>query len=137
MRQFLDHLKVSWGDTEYDTDRVMFSVGLVFGLVLLNPFVDTFGSARGYTFMSQFPEWAWGLLLVSIALVRLWTIAEQHLAGRRNIALLSMGIWLFIAWGFMISNPAGTGWPVYGLIAYHDSRIYWRGKGLKWTSTKP
>jgi hypothetical protein len=137
MRAFIEHFLISWRDPEYSADRIMFSLSMLFGLVLINPFVETFASSRGYSFMSSvMPETAWGALLVGIALCQFWTITEQHLEGRRNVALLSMGVWLFISWGFLISNPAGTGWPVYGLLAYHSLRIYWKGRRSRWTSVQ-
>jgi hypothetical protein len=136
MMAFLAHFVVSWNDDEYTSDRIMLSLSLVFGLILLNPWVDTFASSTGYTFMaSTLPEWAWGTLLVGIALVRLWTITEQHLEGRRNVALVSMGIWIFISWGFFINNPSGI-WALYSLMAYHNFCIFWRGRRGRWTSAR-
>ena len=129
IRGFVPALMVAWTDIRFDTDRILLSTQVALGVWLASPLM-TFSTAPGYRKMSEImPEFWWGVLLVFLSLVHVDTMIHANLNVRRNVALFEMGAWIFITWASVVSNPAGLGVPIFGLLAWHYYRIFKTSRG--------
>lgn len=125
IRRFPSEVMIAWTDIRFSTDRVLLSTQVFLGLWLAAPFLDTFTSAVAYRKMAEImPEFWWGFCLCFLSLLHIDSMTHSNLVVRRNLALAEMGMWIFMTWAFVVSNPAGLEVPVYALMAWHFYRIY-------------
>jgi hypothetical protein len=90
------------------------------GAFIAQPYIDTFSSSGAFGWLSRHLgtyEDTMGVVMVLIG-------ASAHLALWRNwqqwerVGLAFAGcLWTFWAATFWVSNPHGTGWVIYGVLA--------------------
>jgi hypothetical protein len=128
-RSFPAALMIAWADIRFITDRVLLSTQFALGVWLAMP-LTTFASSAGYRKMSELlPEFWWGILLIAVTVIHIDSMIHSNMNVRRNVALLEMGLWIFIAWASVVSNPVGLGVPIFALLGYHFYRIYKKSRG--------
>lgn len=95
------------------------------GLLLLNPYWDTFSSSIGFSIMARLMhENLWGALLTVMG-IRLYYAEKRNSLQQRRDTLFGM----FILWGFItttiiLANYRSTGSIVYPLILWYTFRAY-------------
>jgi hypothetical protein len=126
--------------TSFDTEPVELGLGLlllVWALWLARPDVDTFGSTQSFRLMYEIgtqnllgawvgAENAWAVVMLLVALIKLYGLISQKLTLRRFGALLGTCIWIAIALCIGGSNPNGTGIVVYPTFAVGSVWVLWR-----------
>lgn len=75
--------------------------------------------ADTYTFIaSSLPEWAWGVVFVSLAVLKLWTLLYARSRGLQVLSNSALTFaWAVVAIGAAVSSPGGMGVVVYGGLA--------------------
>jgi len=115
------------------------SAKLLWGLLLVNPYVDTFESSQSYSAMAHLFFWVntqtsellWGLTLIVMSLCHLYTIVGKYSKARFVCDHISMGFWLFIGAVFFFANKSGLGPYFYWFIGIYEF-IYSRREVDKW-----
>lgn len=106
-------------------ERMMATFGMIWGVWLLNPFVNTFATSRSYTAMAGIAgEFWWGIAGLTLGAFQRATWAYDLRQRRRRSSFLMGMYWLFIAVSFAFSNPEGTGFPIYSLFALYCFYAY-------------
>lgn len=95
-------------------------VAIVWGLFVINPYVDLFDRyPQIYKPMAQLaPEWIWGLAFVASGVVAF------RCAGwgtRRRALMLMTIVYSFFACLFFLGDKTSPGWGVYGLFALFNA----------------
>lgn len=92
---------------------------LTWGLVVGNPLNDTFATSTAFRALRQtgMPEWLFGLLFLLTGAVQMVALARWREELRALAGLVAGGLWTFLSATIFISNPRGTGWSTYGVIA--------------------
>lgn len=106
--------------TDYDTEPTELGLGClstVFGLWLLNPWIDTYAAAPSFRLLASVaPEWFWGLGFLALGLLRFRSIHDGSLAHRRRVSFVGALAWWSLWASFTLANPAATATVVYGVI---------------------
>jgi glycerol-3-phosphate acyltransferase PlsY len=103
------------------------SLSAVLGIVLFNPFVDTFSTGRGYAAMAGlFSEYTWGAILFTNGALALIAMARRSYHWRRAMMFAIACQWGFIGTTFYLSNPYS--WSPYFFVWLMLSAgwAYWR-----------
>lgn len=96
-------------------------IKVAWGIVLLSPDNTFAANPRSYTNMTAIAtEQQWGIFLLIAGIIHLSAIFTYNLKFRIITQIASVGIWLFIAAQFWLSNPIGTGKITYALAAMID-----------------
>ena len=83
--------------------------------------IQTFAAVRSYDSMAIIAnENVWGIALCMIGILHLASIFSLRLLARIIMQIVSIGVWLFMATMFGISNPVGTGLWTYAFAAMCD-----------------
>ena len=88
------------------------TLGLV-GFMLLLPFSTFDANPTAFATMSRWPEWAWGGLLMLVALAQAYAVARNHADGRRGAALAAATLYGFLATLYFLANPVNLGTPTW------------------------
>lgn len=100
-------------------------VALGWGLVLAMPW-ETFDTSASFEAMSILPEWLWAGTMLWLGITQLGALVLDHRRPRRWSALGATAVWAFLAVGFAISNPYGTGIVVYPCLSAAAGWAYLR-----------
>src|SRR5688572_6719454 len=109
-------------DTNYLVQRLSgFSfysalIKIALGLVFLDS-ANTFAvNPISYASMAMLAnEDVWGWFLLTVGVFHVFSIFSDRLVYRIPAQIISVGVWLFIAVQFLVSNPIGTGKITYGI----------------------
>lgn len=111
--------------TKPDPEPFMAALTYLWGLWLLNPWVDTFATGRGYDAMKHIAsETVWGTLFLIMGAKMQYAISVKSLKKRRDSCFGLLILWGFIAATIVYSNPLSTGTVVYPLIAAFLTWLY-------------
>jgi hypothetical protein len=114
----------------YDTEPVEVFLGataILLGLLLLNPWTDTFASTSVYDTLSAVaPEYIWGASLLMLGWARLYAVLLNLHSLRQTVAFCGFLLWLFVTIAFAHANPAATAVPVYGMFSLASAWVYIR-----------
>lgn len=107
------------------------SLSAVLGIVLFNPFVNTFASGRGYAamaglFPAPYNECIWGGILFANGALGLIAMLRRSYRWRRAMMFSIACQWGFIGTTFWLSNPQA--WSLYFFLwlALSAGWAYWR-----------
>ncbi len=93
-------------------------------IVLLLPY-DTFGSSEGYHSMASIAsEETWGFAILAIAIINLIGLAKGHQKIRMIGLLLAMGLWVFVAMMFALSNVIVVTTGTYIIVAALNGYVF-------------
>jgi hypothetical protein len=105
----------------------------LFGLWVLNPWVDTFESSKSYLLMAQFPspnsrlnEYLWGLTMAVTAGLHLWSLFRDKHKLHRYSLVVSLFFWTTVAIAFLAVNAAAVGGAQFALTALVCAFVLWR-----------
>jgi len=103
----------------------LYQLVFLWGLWLINPYIDTFSSGRGFTAMQHIaPEEVWAVLFIFKG-IRIWyAFHVGNIKLQRDVLFGAFILWGFATVTIVISNPYGTGSVVYPLITYYIWRAY-------------
>lgn len=94
-------------------------IALMWGLWLANPWLESFDSSPSYAALAQvLPEWAWGLVMIALGVLTLYSISQQFGRLRRWLSLIHVIFWMFVSTLLAIGNLSSAGIPVYYVIAF-------------------
>lgn len=98
------------------------------GIPFWNPWTNIFASnPKSYSFIAQYVDEFWfGLLMISVALIRLWSVAARSNRWRDATGIVSSFVWMFLAVGFWMANHASSGPWTYGFCFCMEALIVWR-----------
>lgn len=103
------------------------ALALVWGLFLVNPYVNTFAVGVGWRAMAELaPEWAWGLGALLTGAAGILGLGNDLRRVRRYAAFLHAVAWAFISTMMVTSNALGTGWVTYGMVAAGSLIVFLR-----------
>lgn len=92
------------------------TLGLV-GFMLLLPFSTFEANPTAFATMAYLPEWAWGGLLMLVALAQAYAVARDHAQYRRWTALAAATLYAFLAALYFVANARNLGSPVWAVHA--------------------
>jgi uncharacterized membrane protein HdeD (DUF308 family) len=91
---------------------------LMWGMWVLNPWVNSFASSAAFTEMGQLaPEWLWGIVIMAIGLFQTIVVFTENCKLRADAALLSMFTLFSMSMLVFYSNFASTAGITYLVIA--------------------
>lgn len=90
-------------------EALMAAIFIVYGLVILNPAVDTFSAGKAYNLVSQvMSEWQLGNLLISMGLFKLIALIRAVYGLRLIATSLAFVVWSLIFSAMLVSNPTAS-----------------------------
>lgn len=102
----------------------------IFGLVLFNPYVNTFATSSAWGMMHGLSlgyEWPWGLLFMVIGASHFYAFTQHR--GEIYTTAVVLGTYAFIALSFLPYGATGTGPYTYGVLtvaAYYELKYVFR-----------
>jgi hypothetical protein len=97
---------------------------ILWGFWVGNPFWSVFDQADLYSFMTVFmPEWAWGLLAVTVGVTMVYGVLQNSLRKLRGGALVGFYFWLFASLNFFLGDWQNTGGITLLMIALYCGYI--------------
>ena len=113
---------------QYEVGELLLGLlGVIWGLWILNPFIDPFELEFYNSFLCLAPGWVWGLGVFLIGLFTIIAAVCKHKYYFRATALLiNIFLWSFIASRFLVAVYASTGFPVYFIVALTAVWLYLR-----------
>jgi hypothetical protein len=119
MKTELRHIYYRWSRKEIRRDTILISTQGLWGLWILNPWLDSLEFGAAHLFLTQVaPEFVWGFFIVALAIGHLFALIQGKLGLYRLMTIMCMGLWIFVAWSFLSGNPALLGIPVYSSFAW-------------------
>lgn len=93
-------------------------IAFMIGLWLINPNVDTFGSAPGFREVARVAaETTWGIALTCVSLLRFYALFRNLYWLRIHLGYVALAIYLYLGILFYIVNPDGLAIFIYGGLA--------------------
>jgi ABC-type transport system involved in cytochrome c biogenesis permease subunit len=133
MRQNLRHILFE-SDTAFG-ECVMAVFLFTFGMWIVSPFWNTFGSSKSYDLMELLvsdPNLSgiiWGSILTLTGALKFIAIAGKHYRLRSIARLLSFGLWLYVTISFALTNYQSSGTALFAVMALVNAfLIIFRGK---------
>lgn len=103
---------------------------VVWGFWVANPLWEVFSHAPLYAAMANFmPEWAWGLLAISMGAITIYGAIKRHYAALVRGAASSGLFWFVVCIFYFIGDAASTGgitaaiFCIYALFIYLNIRV--------------
>lgn len=113
---------------QYEIGDILLGIlGILWGLWVANPLMDTLALESYAGFISVVPEWVWGIGMLVLGIFTLTAAVCKHRYYFRAITLLlNVLIWSFISFQFLMGAPANTGFVVYLVVALDSVWAYLR-----------
>lgn len=105
--------------------------GLVYGIWLLDPLIDTYAAGKGYALLRQsvLTEPVFGTVVVVGAMLQLVSVFVGPRHYKAFTALGGLFTFSVLAASFFISNKAGGGWVFVGFLALSNILAFIRHVG--------
>jgi hypothetical protein len=117
LRFFRDHCVNLWHTPAHHAEMMLLAFKFGWGLWVLAPWWTSFTPTNSYKTLLFWPEWVWGLGVVSLGMVHFLALVLEQWKLRRIVLLVVAVFWVVIVWTIGYQNPGSTGVSTYGIIA--------------------
>jgi hypothetical protein len=120
-----------WGRRIRNADYTVFEMMSALALVLVWGLLLTRTTP---SFASATPYRVWALIAMGVGVLQSGGVATKRHGLRQWASLAASVVWTLVSVALFLGNPAGVGWPTYGLFAVfswlaHKSLL----EGRAWT----